>query len=180
MNVPLYILGLLRRFGPLHGYQIKKVISEEIADFANIKLPTVYYHVQRMEADGLLSASREKDSNRPERRVYSITAAGNQAFDEGLAGLLELEYAPTFDSDALLYFGDSFELSDIRDALDAHASFMLAALAALDAHASAALEHVPADKRTWASAIFDHHRKHYQVEASWARGLLSTLHAKEA
>ena len=37
--IPLYILGFLLRYGPQHGYQIKKLISEQMADFTSIKLP---------------------------------------------------------------------------------------------------------------------------------------------
>jgi len=51
------ILGLLQRFGPQHGYYIKKLISEELADFTQIKLPTIYYHLEKMNADGLLFAT---------------------------------------------------------------------------------------------------------------------------
>ena len=30
--IPLYILGLLLRFGPQHGYQIKKLLEEQLED----------------------------------------------------------------------------------------------------------------------------------------------------
>uniref|UniRef100_UPI000AEE63EC PadR family transcriptional regulator n=1 Tax=Clostridium sp. NkU-1 TaxID=1095009 RepID=UPI000AEE63EC len=65
--IPLYILGLLQRYGPQHGYQIKKIIAEQLSDFTQIKLPTIYYHLEKMETDGLLSANREKSGSRPEK-----------------------------------------------------------------------------------------------------------------
>ena len=34
--IPLYILGLLLRFGPQHGYQIKKLLEEQLEDFTQI------------------------------------------------------------------------------------------------------------------------------------------------
>ena len=46
LMIPLYILGLLLRFGPQHGYQIKKLLEEQLEDFTQIKLPTVYYHLE--------------------------------------------------------------------------------------------------------------------------------------
>jgi DNA-binding PadR family transcriptional regulator len=58
--IPFYILGLLQRFGPQHGYQLKKIIGEQLSDFTQIKLPTIYYHLEKMEADGLLAANSEK------------------------------------------------------------------------------------------------------------------------
>ena len=63
--IPLYILGLLLRFGPQHGYQIKKLLEEQLEDFTQIKLPTVYYHLEKMEAAGLIEAGREPDPKKP-------------------------------------------------------------------------------------------------------------------
>ncbi len=179
MSVPLYILGLLRRFGPQHGYQIKKVISEEIADFARIKLPTIYYHLQRMEGDGLLTAENEKDSNRPERRVYSITQSGETAFEEGLVSLLHIEYEPSFEGDALFYFADAVERTDILRSLEAHARVMETALRTIASHKELAMASLPAESGVWASIIFDHHKRHCEAEAAWAHeahAVLRTLH----
>ena len=64
--IPLYILGLLLRFGPQHGYQIKKLLEEQLEDFTQIKLPTVYYHLEKMEAAGLIEAHRDRQGARPE------------------------------------------------------------------------------------------------------------------
>ena len=73
MQIPLYILGLLMRFGPQHGYQIRKIIGEELADFTGIKLSVIYYHLEKMEREGLLHGAREKTSGRPEKTRYSVT-----------------------------------------------------------------------------------------------------------
>jgi DNA-binding PadR family transcriptional regulator len=70
--IPLYILGLLQRFGPQHGYQIKKIIAEQLSDFTQIKLPTIYYHLEKMEADALLTASCEKAGSRPEKPYIQL------------------------------------------------------------------------------------------------------------
>ena len=56
--IPLYILGMLLRYGPQHGYQIKKLLAEQLADFTDIKLPTIYYHLEKMEASGLITAEQ--------------------------------------------------------------------------------------------------------------------------
>jgi len=80
MQIPLYILGLLMRFGPQHGYRIRKIIGEELADFTGIKLSVIYYHLEKMEREGLLHGIREKISGRPEKTRYSVTQAGRAAF----------------------------------------------------------------------------------------------------
>lgn len=81
--IPLYILGFLLRYGPQHGYQIKKRMSEQMADFTNIKLPTIYYHLEKMERDGLISAEELREGLRPEKRVYQITPEGKERFLSG-------------------------------------------------------------------------------------------------
>ena len=65
--IPLYILGLLLRFGPQHGYQIKKLLEEQLEDFTQIKLPTVYYHLEKMEAAGLIEAHRDRQEPDPKK-----------------------------------------------------------------------------------------------------------------
>ena len=93
--VPLYILGLLQRFGPQHGYQIKKILAEQLTDFTQIKLPTIYYHLVKMKEDGLLSASSEQPGGRPTKTVYAITEKGIDGFQSMLTALLDFNYRPS-------------------------------------------------------------------------------------
>src|ERR1700690_809345 len=113
MLIPLYILGLLIRVGPQHGYQIKKTFEEQLADFTHIKLPIIYYHLEKMEKEGLLTASLEKNSNRQEKTIYSITAKGKKSFYQLLNEFLEFEYQPVFASDAVFYFSSQIKRPSI-------------------------------------------------------------------
>lgn len=175
MDVPLYILGLLRRYGPQHGYQINKSFTENIADFARIKLPTIYYHLERLAAAGFLDATAAKESTRPERTVYAINARGEERFIHDLNGLLEIRYEPTFGCDALLYFSDSLDPSTLADSLDQYITKMQQAVEFINRHEAESFAVVPEESRPWAAALFDHHRSHYQAEADWARRTLENL-----
>lgn len=104
--IRLYILGLLQRYGPQHGYHIKKLIAEQLADFTQIKLPTIYYHLDKMAAEGLLSASSKKDGARPEKTVYTITEKGVAVCREYLDEMLRFEYRPVFSSDGVFFFSE--------------------------------------------------------------------------
>ncbi len=42
----LYILGIIKRHGPIHGYDIKQILDEHVSDFVHIKLPNIYYHLK--------------------------------------------------------------------------------------------------------------------------------------
>jgi DNA-binding PadR family transcriptional regulator len=173
--IPLYILGLLQRFGPQHGYQIKKTIAEQLSDFTQIKLPTIYYHLEKMGNDGLLSASSEKPGNRPEKTIYSITDKGGDAFKGILSELLQFEYRPTFPSDGVFYFSDHIEANKITDHLNIYIGKLEESLSAIQKHKDETLRFVPEKMRTMVQIIFSHHERHYQAELNWAAESLNHL-----
>lgn len=173
--IPLYILGLLQRFGPQHGYQIKKIIAEQLADFTQIKLPTIYYHLEKMETDGLLSANREKPEGRPEKTIYTITDKGIVAFKNLIAGLIEFEYRPTFPSDGVFYFSDYIENAEILSHLTAYIQKLNTAISNIEKHKEETLGFVPEEDRTMVNIIFSHHEHHYRAELYWAEETLNRL-----
>ena len=177
--VPLYILGLLKRFGPQHGYQIKKIIAEQLSDFTQIKLPTIYYHLAKMAAEGLVSAASEKPGGRPEKTVYRITDEGIAAYRGMLAGLLELEYRPVFPSDGIFYFSDHYQIAEIIEHLKIYIEKLNDTLAVIDKHRNETLPYVPDEMKTMVSIIFSHHEHHYKAELTWAKETLHDLNEKE-
>jgi DNA-binding PadR family transcriptional regulator len=175
MIIPLYILGLLLRFGPQHGYQIKKTIAEQLSDFTRIKLPTIYYHLEKMEAGGLLSACREKPGSRPEKTVYDITDKGRESFQSMLSALLEFEYRPSFPSDAVFYFSDSLEAEDIAAHLKKDVLKLQETIRSIERHQTETMRFVPEEMRAMAHIIFSHHLHHYRAELDWAVESLNSL-----
>lgn len=173
--IPLYILGLLQRYGPQHGYNIKKIISEQLSDFTQIKLPTIYYHLEKMAADGTLSSSNDKDGNRPEKTIYSITEKGIKVFHDMLNDLLLFEYRPTFPSDGVFYFSEHLEASDITTHLDTYIKNLNKTLASIKKHKNETLLYVPDEMKTMVNIIFSHHECHYQAELDWASEALNNL-----
>jgi DNA-binding PadR family transcriptional regulator len=173
--IPLYILGLLQRFGPQHGYQIKKTITEHLSDFTQIKLPTIYYHLEKMDAEGLLSTNREKPGSRPEKTVYAITDKGAEAFRSMLAELLEFEYRPTFPSDGLFYFSDSLNIADVAEHLENYIQKLRTTIESIQKHKNETVQFVPEEMKTMVHIIFSHHERHYQAELDWADESLKSL-----
>lgn len=176
--IPLYILGFLLRYGPQHGYQLKKLLAEQMADFTQIKLPTIYYHLEKMEAKGLVTAREGREGQRPEKRVYEISPAGREEFTALLARALELEYRPTFAVDGALYFSDQVEPGAFAAALRCHAANLRESLDNIRAHRGQVLPHVPGEMRAAAELIFSHHELHFQAELDWAERALKQF--KEA
>lgn len=175
--IPLYILGLLQRYGSQHGYQIKKTISEELSDFTQIKLPTIYYHLEKMEGEGLLSSGSAKEGSRPEKTVYSITPKGREAFLEMLRKLMVFEYRPVFPSDGVFYFSDSLETSELVLQLNAYLERLDKTLFFIQKHREETMNFIPEDTKTMASIIFSHHERHFQAELDWVRETLNKLNS---
>ena len=166
--IPLYILGLLGRFGPQHGYQIKKLVEEQLADFTRIKLPTIYYHLEKMEKAGLVLARAGKDGARPEKMVYSISPQGEVHFKDLLHETLDMQYRPTFDVDAAFYFSDHLDSGELLAGLEKHVQNLKQSLQRIEEHRSLTLPHLPHSMRISADIIFEHHAAHYRAEIGWA------------
>jgi transcriptional regulator len=78
--LPLLVLTLLARRGPLHGYAIATRI-EALHDVLRVEEGSLYPALHRMEESGWVKARwSTTDSNR-RARVYEITAAGRRQLD---------------------------------------------------------------------------------------------------
>lgn len=79
MDVRTICLGILTR-GPATGYEIKKLFQEDgFQHFAEASFGSIYPALNRMMDEGLVSVREEAQAKRPDRKVYSITAAGRSA-----------------------------------------------------------------------------------------------------
>lgn len=171
----LYILGLLLRFGPQHGYQLKKILNEQLSDFTQIKLPTIYYHLEKMQEEGLLEGVSEKPGSRPEKTVYSITGKGEEAFKKMLSGLLEFDYHPTFEADGAFFFPEFLDKELVVRKLDAYYEKLIKILQYIEVHQTETLEFVPEQMKTQIMIIFNHHLKHYHAELEWVEEAIKQI-----
>jgi DNA-binding PadR family transcriptional regulator len=176
--IPLYILGLLLRFGPQHGYNIKKLMEEQVEDFTLIKLPTVYYHLEKMETAGYITARHDQDGLRPEKTVYEVSESGVAKFKELLKQTLNINYRPLFDVDAAFYFSDHLETNDLTDSLSQYIEKLNKSLSVIQHHQIETIQYLPESIKTSANIIFHHHIAHYQAEIAWAKQSIDKL--KEA
>jgi len=106
MEKKLLLLGLLRT-QEMHGYQLNDFIDTSLAICVDLKKPTAYYLLNKMYCDGWITCKEERAGNRPPRRVYTITPAGEIAFQRMLRESLS-DYKPVqFRGDISLAFLDS-------------------------------------------------------------------------
>lgn len=174
--VPLYILGLLQRTGPMHGYRIKKLIAEQLSDFTQIKLPTIYYHLDKMTQNGLISVEgKDSSSTRPEKTIYAITESGNHAFKQMLEETMTFSYRPKFASDATFFFAETLNPVDLVKNLQKYAKILEKSIEHIKQHETEAMTDIPEDARPMASIIFNHHLSHFHAEYTWVMDTLQTL-----
>lgn len=75
----LLLLGLLKAQSQ-HGYQINEFIERNLCNVTDMKKATAYATLDRLSHAGYVEVQTEQVGNRPPRRVYAITPAGEQQF----------------------------------------------------------------------------------------------------
>ncbi len=173
MKIPLYILGIIKRYGPQHGYQIKKIISEQISDFTQIKLPVIYYHLEKMKDKGLLSPG--KDANKTDKTIYSITNKGEKEFKTHLEAVFDFKYRPEFINDALFFFMDSLDESKMTEVFTQYIEKLEKNIQNLQKNRNISEKYLTGSAKNRSAYIFDHHACHFQAELTWAKEVCNTV-----
>ena len=92
MALTYTLLGFLN-YGPLTGYELKKLFDSSVAHFWSAELSQIYPTLKQLEAEGLVAMEVEAQDDRPNRKVYSITEDGRRELLEWLASPVALEAA---------------------------------------------------------------------------------------
>ena len=79
-SLPLLILKILARLGPLHGYGITARI-ESMANILRVEEGSLYPALHRMEEAGFIKAKWVTTENKRRARMYEITAAGREELE---------------------------------------------------------------------------------------------------
>lgn len=167
MKVPLYILGFLLRYGPQHGYLLKQHIDNEASDFAVIRTANLYYHLERLEQAGHVSVTVEKDGRRPDRQVFEITEAGKQHFFSLLEKAAETLFQGEYLFDAALYFAQYLAPEILNREFERSIEKIAQTVAHIRSHQAETMKSIPEHFGKLATAIFNHHRYHYEAELKW-------------
>jgi len=168
MERKLLLLGLLRR-QEMHGYQLNEFIDNNLALCTNLKKPTAYYLLDQMSKDGWILAEMEQEGNRPQRKVYRLTQAGEMEFQRLLRENLGT-YAPAnFPGDVGLAFSDwitSAETLPLLEEQKAQIKARLDAVTAIPTHTGSL------------GLIFSHQIHHLQAELNWLEQITENIRNK--
>jgi DNA-binding PadR family transcriptional regulator len=85
MNVKTLCLGVLSA-GEASGYEIKKEIEEGLfSHFIEASFGSIYPALTQLAGEGLVTVREEEQSGKPDKKVYSITAAGRNSLARAIA-----------------------------------------------------------------------------------------------
>jgi PadR family transcriptional regulator AphA len=73
------VLGLLAFWGPLSGYDLKRLFDHMLAPMWGAAQSQIYKELRRMKELDWVEMEREEQETRPDRKVYAITRQGQAA-----------------------------------------------------------------------------------------------------
>lgn len=112
----LLLLGILRAQSQ-HGYQINEFIERNLSRVTDMKKATAYALLERLSRDGYVSVQSEQVGNRPTRKVYTITDAGQDLFITLLRESLRTSETPALTGDVGLMFLDELPRDEVLNCL---------------------------------------------------------------
>jgi PadR family transcriptional regulator AphA len=124
MSLRYALLGLLTA-EPMNGYSIKALFNEAIDFIWQAELSQIYRELGLLQKEGLVNSMIEPQSDRPNKRIYSITAAGREAFSSWLLSVPETLAMPKRDELMLrMFFGSVAGEKVVREELERYLSQM--------------------------------------------------------
>jgi DNA-binding PadR family transcriptional regulator len=80
MSVKHALLGILAE-QPQHGYDLKQAFENKVGDFWSLNYGQIYTTLERLYDNGFVDYQEIEQSDKPDKKIYRITAAGREVFD---------------------------------------------------------------------------------------------------
>ncbi len=165
MERELLLLGLLRQSG-MHGYKIIEFIERDLAMCTDLKKPTAYFLLEKMEQRGWVTWTEEREGNRPPRRIYQITPDGEAQFQALLCESLARYEPHKFTDDIALAFADGLPHDELLDLLTKRREALRLIVEAV---------RLTPPHQGFIQLVIDHQRIHLESELRWMDELLKRL-----
>ncbi|HEX2347799.1 MAG TPA: PadR family transcriptional regulator [Ktedonobacterales bacterium] len=168
----LLLLGMLR-IESQHGYQLNEFIEHNLGRVTDMKKPTAYALLDRLEQAGAINSRLEQEGNRPPRKVYAITEQGRQLFVRLLSETLASAEPYVIAGDVGLMFLDALPLEDALKLLEQRLQTVRAQVAEI--------EHVPAHHMgLGVDLVIEHQAALLRADEAWLTQLIARLQAQPA
>lgn len=103
LSKEVLLLGLLKKKS-MYGYEIKRIVDEELTHVAPISSGSLYHNLKTLEKKGLVSKTVVKDSAHPEKQIFHITNEGVDTFNNLIQLNITNFERPHLALDTSLYF----------------------------------------------------------------------------
>lgn len=131
MSLDYAILGFLN-YRPISGYDLKKIFDTSVRHFWPADQSQIYRTLSRLDESGWAEMEIIEQRDRPDRKVYHITDAGQEALQKWLTVPLpfgEHRNAPLIQ----VFFAGQLPDEDVLEMFERVADYVRAGLAAYDA-----------------------------------------------
>lgn len=167
MEKILFLLGLIRN-AEMYGYHLIDLAESHFDLIVSITKPSAYRLLDKMTADGWIMYREEKVGNRPARKIYSITPAGEETFCNLLRQSLA-EYRPTeYASPVNLAFLSALPSEEVLRLLEVRRSQVQMLLQKLNESEK--------DQHGFL-LVFKHQRRHFEAELSLTEEVIAHVQA---
>jgi DNA-binding PadR family transcriptional regulator len=111
MERNLLLLGLLRQHAT-HGYELSGFIEGTMSACVDLKKPTAYFLLDKMASAGWAAVKETREGNRPPRKTYTLTPAGEAEFQRLLRLNLGAFSLPKMSNDIGMAFMDALDKNE--------------------------------------------------------------------
>lgn len=179
MSLRFGLLGLLT-YSDMTGYDLNKAFESSLQFMWNAKSSQIYRELGKMEKEDLVSSHIEPQHKRFDRKVYSITPSGKQAFQEWLETFPNDLTFPVRDEFIVrVFFGQNLKGEDLTFEIQRFKRQREEALQILGSVSESAKEAAEQDELEesyfyWALTI-NKARKEIRAEIEWADETIKEL-----
>lgn len=163
----ILLLGMIKTQRS-HGYLVNDFIEKNLSRVADMKKATAYATLDKLSREGWVIVTTEQVGNRPPRKVYDLTPAGEAHLDSLIRKSLRAAEPLRFGSDAAVMFLDEIPIEDAAEALRGRLSERRDQLAAYEA----------APKHGMGLGVdlaLDHVKLHLAAEVEWLVRTIASL-----
>jgi DNA-binding PadR family transcriptional regulator len=170
----LLVLGVVRGFQPVHGYDVRReLLSWRVDQWANVAPGSIYNALKTLTKEKYLQVvGTGQVGGRPERTQYSLTPEGEKEYQELLRATWWRVLPPLDDLMPALCFMPSLSKEELIAGLEHRISALEGAIKHLDFSRA---DVKPPDTPEHVKELYDRMQAGFAAEIPWARTLIDRL-----
>jgi PadR family transcriptional regulator AphA len=157
-------LGFLMS-GPAHGYDLHSRIARELGPVWRIGMGHLYNALRDLERAGQVQSTLLPQADRPPRKIYAMTPAGQEAFLDWVRRPVPAVRDIRTEFLAKLYFLRALGLEGWTELVEAQRALLSARLAQLEA------QYARTDPAAFHRLVLDLRRRQARAALEWLEGL---------